>query len=1114
MNNLFKKIAATFVGMAMAIGVGVAIGKGSVKEVRATGENGSYVFTFDQNSSKDGTGTSATGDASTALTTSNFATYGTYSYSNSGTRYWLFEGSENIESVESVENCYPGKESSLKVGKAAGDGSFSITLKGEEGFYIENVVVTAYGSADQVKITISEANEATQQQVITTSSAEYTFTYEEHVNTLSLTAGLGLTNKNKVANITRIVVNYAYPGEGGGEPEEPEEPEEKVPEDLLVEYSGDDELEVGDKLDLEELEVFLIYSDDSINEITEGYEAFLKDENDVETAFDLTTAFAEEGLYTIVIKYTPEGGETLKDEFMVLVEAEDEPEEPEEPEDTHGLSQDDPLTPAEAIALCDKAGSGNIVGKDKQYYVKGIFDEGTTVNTQYHQWYGMLSGTEFKVSGATNDSGVTVTEKDGEMDGKEVIVKGFIELYNNEYKVGYLPANASPTGAKFIPSIVWIKVSETPVDPEPEKVTVTFDSDGGSAVQAQEIDKGAKAAEPADPTKEGYEFKGWFLGNAETEFDFNTAINENITLKAKWEKVETPVDPEPEDTHGLSQEDPLTPAEAIALCDKAGSGNIVGKDKQYYVKGIFDEGTTVNTQYHQWYGTLSGTQFKVSGATNDSNVTVKEENGGMDGKEVVVKGFIELFNEEYKVGYLPANASPTGSKFVPSIVSIKVEETPVDPEPEKVTVTFNSDGGSAVKAQEIDKGAKATKPADPTKEGYEFKGWFLGEATTEFDFNTAINENITLKAKWEKVEDTPVDPGTGTDAHGLSQDDPLTPAEAIALCDEAGSGKIVGTNKEYYVKGIFDEGTTVNAQYHQWYGTLSGTAFKVSGATNDSGVTVEEKDGGMDGKEVIVKGFIELYNEEYKVGYLPANASPTGSKYVPSILSVKDATPDTPDTPETPEKVTVTFDVNGGAQTIAAQEIDKGAKATKPADPTKEGYEFKGWFLGNAETPFDFNTAIDEDITLKAKWEKIEDTPDDPGTTPVDPGTDTPDTPDTPENPTPEKTVVKIEVTGFDKLNYTKGQELDLSGLKVYLVYSDGSLDEVDLSQVKVEGYDANKLGEQTITVSYGELSATFNIVVSDAMGCHGSIVAGSALISLTTLLGAGLLMFKKRKEN
>jgi uncharacterized repeat protein (TIGR02543 family) len=74
---------------------------------------------------------------------------------------------------------------------------------------------------------------------------------------------------------------------------------------------------------------------------------------------------------------------------------------------------------------------------------------------------------------------------------------------------------------------------------------------------------------------------------------------------------------------------------------------------------------------------------------------------------------------------------------------------------EKYTVTFDSRGGSSVSSQEVEKDAKAVKPADPTRDGYTFTGWYTDEACTEeFDFNTKITGDLTLYAGWEEKEPT------------------------------------------------------------------------------------------------------------------------------------------------------------------------------------------------------------------------------------------------------------------------------------------------------------------------------------------------------------------------
>lgn len=65
---------------------------------------------------------------------------------------------------------------------------------------------------------------------------------------------------------------------------------------------------------------------------------------------------------------------------------------------------------------------------------------------------------------------------------------------------------------------------------------VTFDSAGGSDVPTQEIEEGGKVAEPEIPTRKGYTFKGWFLGEEAWSFA-GYSITEPITLTAKWEII-------------------------------------------------------------------------------------------------------------------------------------------------------------------------------------------------------------------------------------------------------------------------------------------------------------------------------------------------------------------------------------------------------------------------------------------------------------------------------------------------------------------------------------------------------------------------------------------------
>lgn len=69
-----------------------------------------------------------------------------------------------------------------------------------------------------------------------------------------------------------------------------------------------------------------------------------------------------------------------------------------------------------------------------------------------------------------------------------------------------------------------------------EEFIVNFDADNNSKVSSVSVKAKELVTKPSDPVKGGYEFLYWSLDNK--EFDFNTPILENITLKAVWKKIE------------------------------------------------------------------------------------------------------------------------------------------------------------------------------------------------------------------------------------------------------------------------------------------------------------------------------------------------------------------------------------------------------------------------------------------------------------------------------------------------------------------------------------------------------------------------------------------------
>lgn len=76
---------------------------------------------------------------------------------------------------------------------------------------------------------------------------------------------------------------------------------------------------------------------------------------------------------------------------------------------------------------------------------------------------------------------------------------------------------------------------------------------------------------------------------------------------------------------------------------------------------------------------------------------------------------------------------------------------------ESWTISFNSNGGSACDTKFVATAdGKLVKPADPTREGYTFGGWYTDEACTQaYDFSTPVTADLTLYAKWTKNATNP-----------------------------------------------------------------------------------------------------------------------------------------------------------------------------------------------------------------------------------------------------------------------------------------------------------------------------------------------------------------------
>lgn len=295
-------------------------------------------------------------------------------------------------------------------------------------------------------------------------------------------------------------------------------------------------------------------------------------------------------------------------------------------------------------------------------------------------------------------------------------------------------------------------------DTTPTTCTVSFDSDGGSAVEEQKVAAGEKATEPEDPTKEGYTFDYWQTEEG-TEFDFNSAINVDTRLKAKWTENKPATFTVTFDSNGGS-------AVNAQLVTAGGTATKPADPTK--------EGFTFNSWLKEDETAFDFNSAITANITLKAKWTAQEAPAEEDSFTVTFaagEGTGSMADVKVKKGEkltLPKNGfkAPTGKEFD----SWDLLGKPAKPDDEvditanttvtaswkwqSYTVTFDSDGGSAVAPQTVTIGGKATKPTDPTKEGYTFDSWQTPQGAA-FDFGSPVEADITLKAKWtEKKPDT------------------------------------------------------------------------------------------------------------------------------------------------------------------------------------------------------------------------------------------------------------------------------------------------------------------------------------------------------------------------
>ena len=226
--------------------------------------------------------------------------------------------------------------------------------------------------------------------------------------------------------------------------------------------------------------------------------------------------------------------------------------------------------------------------------------------------------------------------------------------------------------------------------------TVTFDSNGGSDVEAQTVAYNGTVTAPTTPTKNGYRFKAWQLSGA--DYVFAAHVTQNITLVALWQEQKTV-------SLGTVPNAEVT----LTYLDENNNPQTVNEGEIADIDA--DTPVTVNI-------------------TIDTSAPEKK-----DAYEITVMyGDTEINPTNNTYTFTPTDEHP-----------ITVTLTPID-----YTIIYDTDGGEEIDSPNYNVESLDTLPT-PTKTGYTFTGWKVTAAEGNWTEDDTLNSGASLNGKYGDV---------------------------------------------------------------------------------------------------------------------------------------------------------------------------------------------------------------------------------------------------------------------------------------------------------------------------------------------------------------------------
>ena len=361
------------------------------------------------------------------------------------------------------------------------------------------------------------------------------------------------------------------------------------------------------------------------------------------------------------------------------------------------------------------------------------------------------------------------------------------------------------------------------------KVTVDFDTKGSGPIPQQKVLRGQKAQDPGVPVQDGYEFEGWYVsGNPNPKWDFSDCVTDNLNLEAHWNKVYQVTLQTNGGTIAAGREiKSYTEGTTSTL---PGAGDIIRKG--YTFEGWYTDSGFSGSPVTEISSTDTGDKTLYAKWSAKTYIVKLETNGGKiaDGKDVTdytcgtgaaLPGAGDIIRKGYTFEGWYTDSGFSGSpvteisstdtgdktfyaKWKQNIAPVTPAQTEHNdanhdntnhdntgdtnesggtPPAIYPALTFDTCGGSSIKAVRAWKGHMINLSGyRPTREGYEFSGWYADRNLTQPITEIRLDGNRTVYAGWIKQ----------TELTGENSKTKAPPAQLIADNSEKAANKDSG----------------------------------------------------------------------------------------------------------------------------------------------------------------------------------------------------------------------------------------------------------------------------------------------------------------------------------